>query len=268
MEKCNPTKTPFSNSSQLHRRTDDEEPADEQLYHEIIGSIGFLPTYTRPDLAFTISKLSQYLSNPSVLHMQAAKHALRYIQGTLDHGICFSASSELPPDSFPISLPFGFSDASHAADPDDRKSHSGHVYFYFNGPIVWLSSKQSVVALSSMESEFMELSEAAKEAIFLRKLLSSINIKITTPTTILTDSQSALNHVKNNVKHARTKHIDTRFHYIREVYTSNQIDLKHVPHTEQAADVLTKPLGLIKHGEAIKLLKLTNFPFSTASSRI
>jgi len=268
MEKCNPAKTPFSNSSQLHRKTDDEEPANAQLYSEIIGSIGHLSNYTRPDLAFTVSKLSQYLSNPSIIHMQAAKHVLRYIQGTLDYGICFSTSSESPPDSFPISIPFGFSDASHAADPDDRKSHSGHAYFYYNGPIVWQSSKQQIVTLSSMESEFMELSEAAKEAIFLRKLLESLNVTINNPTMILTDSQSALNHVKNNVKHARTKHIDTRFHYIREVYTSNQVDLKHVPHTEQTADILTKPLGFIKHAEAIQLLKLTNFPYKTARSRI
>src|SRR5437762_2331306 len=85
MENCNPLKAPFPDSTQLHKRTDDEEPTDSKLYREIIGSIGFLPMYTRPDLAFAVSKLSQYLSNPSVIHMQAAKHVLRYIKGTLDY---------------------------------------------------------------------------------------------------------------------------------------------------------------------------------------
>ena len=257
MQNCNPAKTPFADTTQLHKRLDDEEPADETLYREMIGSIGYLPTYTRPDLAFTVSKLSQYLSNPSVLHMQAAKHVLRYIKGTLDYGIYYAPSSE--------PHPFGFCDSSHAADPDDRKSHAGLIFFFNLGGIIWESGKESVVAISSMESEYMELSEAAKEAIFLRKLSASINIPINKPTMILTDSQSALNHVKNNVKHARTKHIDTRFHYIREVYTANQVDLQHVPAVDQAADILTKPLGLNKHIEAVKLLKLVQFPYEQSS---
>ena len=121
-----------------------------------------------------------------------------------------------------------------------------------------------------MEAEYIELTDAAKEAIFLRKLLASLNMDINDPTMILTDSESALDHVKNNVKHARTKHIDTRFHYIRSIYASSpqQVDLKHVPYSEQAADILTKPLGINKHADAIKLLQLTQFPFETASSRI
>jgi len=84
----------------------------------------------------------------------------------------------------------------------------------------------------------MHYSEAAKEAIFLHKLAASIGLKLSLPTTIYTDSKSALKHVKNNVKHARTKHIDSRFHYVREIYTSGQIDLQHVPSSKQAADIL------------------------------
>ena len=93
--------------------------------------------------------------------------------------------------------PLGFSDSSHAADPDDRKSHSGYIYFMFNGAIIWSSSKQSIVTLSSMEAEYIELTDAAKEAIFLRKLLASLNMDINDPTMILTDSESALDYVKN-----------------------------------------------------------------------
>ena len=87
------------------------------------------------------------------------------------------------------------------------------------------------------------------------------------PTTIFTDSEAALNHTKNNVNHSRTKHIDTRYHYIREVHAAGLIDLQHIPASEQAADVLTKPLGPTKHAEAVQMLQLTPFPFETAFSR-
>jgi hypothetical protein len=86
MQNCNPAKAPFTDTHQRHKRRENEEPADIQLYSEMVGLIGYLPTYTRSDLAFAISKLSQYLSNPSTIHMAEAKHVLRYIKGTLDLG--------------------------------------------------------------------------------------------------------------------------------------------------------------------------------------
>ena len=107
-----------------------------------------------------------------------------------------------------------------------------------------------------MEAEYIALSDAAKEAIFLRKLLSPLQIRVSSPTLIKTDSDAALDHVKNNVKHPRTKHIDTRHHYIRSVY-GTQIDIQHVPAADQTADILTKPLGAVKHLEACQLLNLS-----------
>jgi hypothetical protein len=101
--------------------------------------------------------------------------------------------------------PIGYSDASFATDPDDRKSTSGYVFILANGPISWQSNKQTTVALSTMEAEYIALSEAAKEAKFLRHLISTINKPISGPTIIKTDSQAALEHVKNNIRHARTK---------------------------------------------------------------
>jgi ribonuclease HI len=154
--------------------------------------------------------------------------------------------------------PIGYSDASFATDPDDRKSTSGYVFILANGPISWQSNKQSTVALSTMEAEYIALSEAAKEAKFLRHLISTINKPITGPTIVKTDSQAALERFKNNIRHARTKHIDTRHHFIRNVYTSGEIDLRHVSAESQAADILTKPLGYIKHTDGLRLLHLTN----------
>jgi hypothetical protein len=138
-----------------------------------------------------------------------------------------------------------------------------YIFFLNGGPIVWASRKQKyTVALSTMESEYVALTEAAKEAAFLRKLLNSINLPQTNPTLILTDSESALKNVKNNVNHSRSKHIDTRHHYIRLAYNSGQVDIRHIPAASQTADILTKPLGIIKHVEAVKLLTLHNTHFT------
>jgi len=105
----------------------------------------------------------------------------------------------------------------------------------------------------------MALSDTAKEAIFLTKLLRSLKIDISQPIVINIDSQSALDHVKNNVKHSRTKHIDVRHHFIHDACSSKHVTLEHVPAASQIADVLTKPLGPTKHAEALKMLKLISF---------
>jgi len=119
-----------------------------------------------------------------------------------------------------------------------------------------------------MESEYIETTNAAQEAIFLRKLYSSITSKpIDIAIKILTNSEAALKHVKNNVNHSRTKHIDTRYHYIHGLHAASLVELKYVPAPQQAADILTKPLGITKHLEAIKLLQLTIFPFKPHSAR-
>ena len=119
-----------------------------------------------------------------------------------------------------------------------------------------------------MESEYIETTNAAQEAVFLRKLYASITGKsINIPMKILTDSKAALKHVKNNINHSRTKHIDTRYHYIRDLHAAGLVELEYVPAPEQAADILTKPLGIAKHLEAVKLLQLTIFPFEATFSQ-
>ena len=163
MANCNPVKSPCESSVQLHKRTFDEESADGELYRQMIGSLMFLAQYTRPDIAFAVSTLSQFNKDPSTHHIRAAKHVMRYIQGTKDLCIVFNC------DVF--TLPIGYSDISYANNPDDRKSISDYIFFYANGIISFQCQKQSVIALSTMESEYMALSDVAKEAIFLFKLL-------------------------------------------------------------------------------------------------
>jgi len=251
MENCNPTKVPLNPSIKLHKRREDEPAANETLYRRLVGKYMHLP-YTRPDLAFTVSKLSQFNSNPSEEHMRAAKNTLRYLKATIDLGIEYSDT-----DTSQDILPIGYCDASFDSDPDDSKSTSGQVFMLANGAISHRSNKQDCVAMSTMESEYMAMSEAAKEAKFLINLLESLHLlKRDEPITLKTDSESAHNHIKNNVNHARTKHIQRRHHFIREAYQNGEIDIDRIPACEQAADVLTKPLTYEKHENALKLLNM------------
>jgi len=265
MEDCNSVKSPCdSRASHLHLRTETEAAADAALYRSMTSSIMHLAIWTRPDISWITNKLCQFNQDPSELHMSAAKHLLRYIKGTLDYSFTYSISDHnslyglfTDYNDFDYTPLHGYSDASGASDPDDRCSTSGYVYFYYNAPISWASRKQTyAVALSTMESEYLALTEAAKEAQFLRRLLASINLTQEQPTLILTDSESALKHIKNNVNHPRSKHIDTRHHYIRFAYNSGDVDIRHIPAASQTADILTKPLGTIKHVDAVKLLQL------------
>ena len=196
--------------------------------------------------------------------MSTAKCLLHYIKGTLnysftysnlDHNSFYGLFSDY--NDFDYTPLHGYSDTSGASDPDDHCSTSGYVYFYYNAPISWSSRKQTyAITLSTMESEYLALTEAAKEAQFLRKLLSSINIMQEQPTLILTDSDLALKHIKNNVNHPHSKHIDTHHHYIHFAYNAGDVDIRHIPTASQTADILTKPLGTIKHLDAVKLLQL------------
>ena len=265
MADCNSVKAPCDQrAGYLHLRTETELPADSALYRSITSSIMHLATWTRPDISWITNKLCQFNKDPSDLHMAAAKHLLRYIQGTLDYAFTYAPSEHnslyglfTDFEDFSFTPLHGYVDASGASDPDDRCSTSGLIFYYYGGGIVWASRKQSyAVALSSMEGEYLAMTEAAKEAMFLRNLLASLDVPQGQPTLILTDSEAALKHVKNNVNHPRTKHIDTRQHFIRHAFNSGDVDIRHIPAASQTADILTKPLGTIKHLEAIKLLQL------------
>ena len=136
----------------------------------------------------------------------------------------------------------GYSDANWAGDLNDRHSTSGNVFFLANGAISWLSKKQATVALSTAESEYIALSQAAQEAIWLRRLLQDIGMKFESPTQVNEDNQGAIAMAKNPVAHARTKHIDIRYHFVREAIQDKEIVVKYIPTHEMIADILTKAL--------------------------
>lgn len=212
------------------------EPVDSSLYRQAVGKLNYAAVCTRPDLAFAVSLSSRYMANPTSQNWQLIKRIFRYIKGTLDFGLKIGHTTQHN------SKLLGYSDADWAGDTLNRKSTTGYVFFLFGSLVSWNSKKQPTVALSSTESEYMALSEITKEAIWIRKFLSSLGYNLDTPAIIMEDNQGAIELAKNPVHHARTKHIDIRHHFVREKLLTSEIDLIYVPTNEQIADALTKPL--------------------------
>ena len=200
MEFSNPCATPMILSNKLasHDSPLFDHPS---LYQSTLGALQYL-TYTRPDISFTISKLSQFLQAPNVNHWKACKHLLRYIRGTPSFGLTFTPASVLKLE--------GFSDADWASNLDDRKSTPNLI--------AWSSRKQRVVALSSTESEYRALSSASGELIWVHNLLHEVGLTLQTyPPVLWCDNRGAQALAMNPVYHARTKHVDLDVHLIRDL---------------------------------------------------
>jgi hypothetical protein len=240
MGNCNAVATPLDTTVKLSSIKDDEAPADPHEYASVVGGLMFAACVTRPDISCAVGQLSQFLNNPSSTHMRAAKRVLRYLQGTSTLGITYRP--------LPLRLE-GYSDTDWAGDLDTRRSTTGYVVMLNNGAITWRSRRQPTVALSTIESEYMALTEATKELKWVRTLLAELGYSngSTEPTDLFTDSQSALALAKNPVSHAHAKHIDLRHHFIREAIQDKIIWVQHIPMAEMTADSLTKALGRKKH---------------------
>jgi len=251
MAVCNPIGTPLEVGLQLVKANESD---DALPYREAVGSLMYLMVGTRPDLAFAIGKLSQFISCYGKEHWAAIKRVLQYVKGSMDKGLVFDKSSSC--------VLQGFSDADWAGDRETRRSTPGFT-FIFGGAGVSLGSKlKSTVALSTMEAEYMALCEASKEAVWLNKLAQnvesqglrttisggSINIKV--------DNSRCIDISKNPVEHKRTKHIDIRYHFVREAITTDKMTLEHCALGYMVADPMTKELGKTKHGKHVKAIRL------------
>lgn len=251
LSKCAPVMTPMEAglSSLLLPSTTEASPATKEWYQSAIGSLMWPAMHTRPDIAFAVALLSKYNSNPSEQHCKYVRRIFAYLNGTLNHGITFTSkgSKDL----------IGYSDSDFAGAIDGRKSTGAFVYMLAGGPISHQSKKQSVVALSSCEAEYMALGEAGKEAVWLNGLLSELGQRQkSTPILIRGDNQGALALTDNPEYHRRTKHIDIRYHWLRERKERGLFILEYVPTKHMAADGLTKPLPAPAFKSFIKMLGL------------
>ncbi|KAK6121804.1 hypothetical protein DH2020_044417 [Rehmannia glutinosa] len=234
MDKCNSVHNPFVPGYKL-MRDENGVKVDSCRYKQIVGSLMYLSA-TRPDIMFAVSLLSRYMDRPTELHFQAAKRVLRYVKCTVDLGIFYKNGG----DEKLIS----YTDSDYAGDLDDRKSTSGYVFLLSSGAVSWSSKKQPIVTLSTTEAEFVAAASCACQAIWMRRILEDFHHVQSGDTTIFCDSSSAIELSKNPVLHGRSKHIDVRFHFLRDLVKDKIIKLLHCHTQEQVADIMTKPLKL------------------------
>ncbi|XP_074323103.1 secreted RxLR effector protein 161-like [Apium graveolens] len=226
----------------------DEEgkAVDVTQYKSMIGGLRYL-VHTRLDIAFYIGIASRYMERPTMVHQNAAKIILRYGQGTLHFGLVYSKTSG-------NNILTAFSDSDLGGDLVDRRSTRGMCFYLNESLITWVLQKQRCVALSSCEAEFMAATAAACQAIWLRNVLNQIAAECNGPVILYVDNKSAIDLAKNPVFQGRSKHIDTRYHFIRECVERGEIILKHVKSEVQKADVLTKALTVAKFEKMRSLL--------------
>lgn len=238
MDKCNPVATPSELNSKLVGQDAGVARDEKWPYRELIGALMYLSVATRPDIANTVSKLAQFTNEPQRCHWLAAKRVLRYLAGSSRYGLVYTKTDE------PI---IGYSDADWGGCTIDRRSYTGYAFLLSGAAITWKSQKQRTVALSTTEAEYVSLSEAAKEALYLRALMHELKLPEFGEIVINIDNQGALCLANDPVFHARTKHIDLKHHFVRGAVKDKKIDLAHVPTEDMVADVLTKPLPRVSH---------------------
>jgi len=208
-------------------------------YREAVGSSMYAMLGTRPDIAFANTVVSKFSGNPGMAHWEAVKQIYRYLIGTKDMWLTYGGEERVL---------VGYADADRSM-AEDRHAISGYAFLIDGGAVSWSSKRQEIVSLSTTESEYVAATHAAKEALWLRLLISQLFGHTAEATTIFSDNQSAIALTKDYQYHARTKHIDVRFHFIRWVVENGQLRLIYCPTADMVADTLTKalPSPKVKH---------------------
>ncbi|XP_019179517.1 PREDICTED: uncharacterized protein LOC109174716 [Ipomoea nil] len=231
MMDCKPLATPASVTQPV---TPSDEPFDNPTqYRRLVGALQYL-TITRPDLSFSVNRLCQFMHSPSSDHWGLLKRVLRYVKGTISYGLRLSASAS--------STIHGFSDSDWAGCPIDRKSTSGYAVFLGDNLISWLSRKQRTVARSSTEAEYKALADVSAEVTWVVSLLRELGLHSGEPSTLWCDNLGATYLCANPVFHARTKHVEIDFHFVRDKVASGDLVVNFVSTKDQLADIFTKPL--------------------------
>jgi hypothetical protein len=236
MSDCNPTKVPMDPGLILDADKGGER-VDATEYRRVIGCLRYL-LHTRPDMSYSVGVASRFMEKPTVKHMKVVKQILRYLQGTLNLGLVYTQEKK-------TELLVGYTDSDVGGDLL-RRSTGGMAFYLGESLVTWCSHKEKTVALSSCEAEFMGATEAAKQALWLRVLLGELTATQPRAVTLYVDNNSAIALMKNPVFHGCSKHIDIKYHFIRECVERGQILVKRVCTAEQKADALTKSMPTVK----------------------
>ena len=231
MTECNPCSTPVDTQSKLG--ASGAVVADPSHYRSIVGALQYL-SFTRPDVAYAVQQVCLYMHDPREPHLNAAKRILRYLRGTVDHGLQIHRSS--------LASLTAYTDADWADCPDTRKSTSGYGVFLGDNLISWSSKRQQTVSRSSAEAEYRGVANAVAEACWLRQLMAELHRPLLRATVVYCDNISAIYLSTNPVQHQRTKHVEIDLHFVRERVAFGDVRVLHVPTSSQYADIFTKGL--------------------------
>ena len=229
MNECKGVSTPMERD--IYNETEQAKPTNYP-YRELIGTLMYLAIATRLDISFAVAYLSRYLERPTEKHWNAAMRILKYLKNTKKYGIMYESRKQGK-----IRV---FSDSDYGSCPETRKSTSGQLVCRGEAAIYWSSQKQPSVALSSTEAEFVAAADTAKTAIWITRLIEELHEKVTP--NIQIDNESAIKLIKNNQFYKKTKHIEIRYQFIRDLHEKGKITVSYTPTEEQLADILTKPL--------------------------
>ena len=203
-------------------------------YRQAVGCLMYLMNCTRPDLAFSMSVFSRFLSNPGPRHWTGIQQVLKYLKGTTDFGITYTRSHTW-------NL-LGYCDSDYANDLDSRCSTTGYVLMGGGGPLQWKSKLQPTVSLFVTQAEYQAACALATDNVWLIQLLAELNYSVLLPMPLWSDNQGALDLIDNPVCHDRTKHIETRYHYVRQQVACGNAIFSYVNTKDNIADLFTKPL--------------------------
>ena len=229
---CRPATTPVDLNHVLQAGIGDQ--VDREQYQRTVGRLIYL-SHTRPDIAYAVSLVSQFMHDPRTTHLEAVERILRYLKSCPGRGVLLSKHNHLRIEVY--------TDADWAGSRDDRRSTSGYCSFVGGNLVTWRSKKQSVVARSSAEAEYRALALGVCEALWIRQLLSELHLLPNSPVMLYCDNKAAINIANNPVQHDRTKHVEIDRHFIREKIDHGIVCLPFVKSSDQLADVLTKGLS-------------------------
>ncbi|KAK2400878.1 hypothetical protein QL285_050531 [Trifolium repens] len=210
-----------------------ETPLDDPGYYRgLVGALQYL-TLTRPDLSYSVNYVSQFMHSPTVMHLKMVRRILRYVKGTIDVGLKFTSNTTLDL--------FAFSDADWAGCPTTRRSTTGYCTFLGGNIISWCAKKQHTISRSNTEAEYRAMANTAAELTWLTFILKDLQIPLVSPPILYCDNISSLHMTINPVFHARIKHIELDYHFVRERVALGLLVTHYIPTNDQVADLFTKP---------------------------
>ena len=225
MSACSPVSTPMEENLKLGMHPK-QIPANKERYQRLVGRLMYL-AHTRPDLAYALSVVSQFMHAPSEEHMNAVIRILRYLKSSPGKGIMFTKGDNLDIE--------GYTDADWAGSIDDRRSTSGYFTFVGGNLVTWRSKKQEVVARSSAEAEYRGMAKGICELLWIRNLMQDLHIEQTSPMRLYCDNKAACDIAHNPVQHDRTKHVEVDRHFIKEKLEVKLIEVPHVRSEDRSA---------------------------------